>query len=462
VTGTPVGAGWRLLSLLPDALIILAEAAWVAVVYDLFQGASQEPSILGVPSLALFVGAGLVVGRWAPRRFGGRWSAVAVILVALAAALGWLASPETREALRTSDPSSALVVHPGGWLAGLAFFRGTAHSRSSSSEKSVGTLMAFGIPGIAVAFLLGGAIAEPGRTQFRDAALTATVVFVATGTLALALARIRQLGGSTGFDWRRNPAWIGMLLVLVAGILVVAIPASLALGPAVLLFVALLPVPLFVTGLTAGSGRTAWRKLGILFLAAVAIVILMRLGVGPPPSPPAPPGAIAGEQPSTDRAWIAVAAWAVFLIVMAAAIALLSALWMRQSLSRSGDDVAEERTIDVGATDAAARPGRRWLPRWRTRPPTNAIEAYLAAVRDLEDDAALRRHPDETPAEHARRLRALGAGVRFGAAVDLLAADYELARFGGEVLTPAEHRRALARWRRVRAQAARRAEDTPG
>jgi len=454
---------WRLLDLLPDALVVLAEAAWIAVVYDLLQGASQEPLILGVPSFALFVGAGLAIGRWAPRRLGWRWSAVAVFVVALAAAVGWLMSPQTWEALRASGPAGALAVHPGGWIAGLAFFRGTAHSLPSSSEKSVGTLMAVGIPGIAVAFLLGGAIAEPGRTAFREAALTATVVFVAAGTLALALARIRQLGGSTGFDWRRNPAWIGMLVVLVAGSIVVAIPAPMALGPAVLVLVALLPLPLLVTGVAAGSGRTASRTLGFLFLAAVAIIVLMRLGDPLASTPVVPPGAVVEGQSEPEQGWIAVAAWAVFLVIMAVAIAILSALWMRQSSTRGADDVAEERAIDMGSADRAAKPpGRDWLPR-RTRPPADAPEAYLAALRDLAGDDDLGRGADETPSEHTRRLRALGASVQFGGALDFLAADYELARFGDRTLSAAEHRRALARWRRVRSAAAmaRRARPAP-
>jgi len=135
---------------------------------------------------------------------------------------------------------------------------------------------------------------------------------------------------------------------------------------------------------------------------------------------------------------------------MAAAIAILSALWMRQSQTRGSDDVAEERTIDVGSTDDAGGPRRRWLPRWRARPPTNAIEAYLAVIRDLGGDEDLRRLADETPSEHTRRLRALGAGLRFGQALDLLAADYELARFGDRTLSAGENHRALARWRRVR------------
>jgi hypothetical protein len=62
----------------------------------------------------------------------------------------------------------------------------------------------------------------------------------------------------------------------------------------------------------------------------------------------------------------------------------------------------------------------------------------------------LERQSDETPAEHAHRLRGVDRGRPLQAAVGLLAADYELARFGGATLTPGEHRRALARWRRVR------------
>jgi hypothetical protein len=71
-------------------------------------------------------------------------------------------------------------------------------------------------------------------------------------------------------------------------------------------------------------------------------------------------------------------------------------------------------------------------------------------IRDLGGDEDLRRLADETPSEHTRRLRALGAGLRFGQALDLLAADYELARFGDRTLSAGENRRALARWRRVR------------
>jgi hypothetical protein len=459
MSGRASGApgGWRgLLDLLPPALILIAEAAWVAVLYALLQGASQEPTTLAIPSLAAFAAAGLIAARLGPRWFGRRalgdqWPIAMVGLTMAAAALGWLAAPATRDALLAADLRGALVVHPGGWLAGLAFFRGAAHARQDPVAEPTGALVGIGVPAIAIAFLLGGAIAEPGRSEFLDAALPATIVFVGSGTLALALARISRLGGASGFDWRRNPAWLGLLVVLVAGLLAIAVPASFALGPLVLLLVALLPVPLLVAGLFAGVDRTARRTLLIVILAAVGLVVLMRIGVGPLPSPAPVPGGSAAQPVTPDDTWIAVAAWTLFFIVIAGAIALLSALWMRQTLARGADDVAEDRSIDYGTAEPPSRaPRLRLLPR-RTRAPTDAAGAYLAALDEIRRDDDLRRSTDETPSEHARRLRALGAGLRLGRALDFLAADYELSRFGGRTLSAGEHRRALDRWRRVQA-----------
>jgi hypothetical protein len=59
----------------------------------------------------------------------------------------------------------------------------------------------------------------------------------------------------------------------------------------------------------------------------------------------------------------------------------------------------------------------------------------------------VRRDPSETPAEHARRLRGDGVGAL---SLDLLAADYALARFGGLGLGEREDRRAVGRWRQLR------------
>jgi hypothetical protein len=71
----------------------------------------------------------------------------------------------------------------------------------------------------------------------------------------------------------------------------------------------------------------------------------------------------------------------------------------------------------------------------------------VALVDDLERHVDVRRDPAETPTAHAARLRTNG---RSGLSLDLLAADYALARYGGVELPAREDRRAVARWRDLR------------
>jgi hypothetical protein len=137
---------------------------------------------------------------------------------------------------------------------------------------------------------------------------------------------------------------------------------------------------------------------------------------------------------------------ALILVAAAVAVAILVRLWMRRSQSDDADPT-ESRVIDRGGS--AVRPRRLRRRRFGRRPdPVDAVSAYRAIDEALRP-TALRRRPGETPAEHARRLRAGGA-TPAGLALDLLAADYALARFGGVPLSPAEDRRAVERWRLLR------------
>ena len=74
-----------------------------------------------------------------------------------------------------------------------------------------------------------------------------------------------------------------------------------------------------------------------------------------------------------------------------------------------------------------------------------------ATLRALEPFEGQGRGPDETPAAHARRLHEAGVGTL---ELDLLAADFELARWGGRSISRAEHRRAIGRWDRLRGRLA--------
>ncbi len=131
----------------------------------------------------------------------------------------------------------------------------------------------------------------------------------------------------------------------------------------------------------------------------------------------------------------AIAIGAGLLLVLAAiGVVVLARLWMRR-IPRFEDDVPETRTIDRGidrpGSGRFARLGRR-----RRRPaPIDAATAYEALIDDVADRPAVRREPAETPAEHARRLRSAGSS---DLSLDLLAADYALARFAG--VTPLDSR----------------------
>jgi len=74
------------------------------------------------------------------------------------------------------------------------------------------------------------------------------------------------------------------------------------------------------------------------------------------------------------------------------------------------------------------------------------VGAYLAALDELAaHDPTRARTEHETPRGHARRVDA-------GPELTALQADYALARYGSRDLSPAEHRRAVSRWRRLRAR----------
>src|SRR5262249_53924171 len=126
-------------------------------------------------------------------------------------------------------------------------------------------------------------------------------------------------------------------------------------------------------------------------------------------------------------------------------VLVLVALWMRRTQPIELD-VEETRTIDRGTDADAPLPRRRRFGRWAE--PRTAVEAYIALVEDLARQDGVRRELAETPAAHAARLRAAGAASALS--LDLLAADYALVQYGEIPLRASEHKRAVARWRRLR------------
>ena len=431
------------LEIVPVALVVAAEGAWVSVVGGFIQVVRLQPAILGIPILVAFVVAGLVAARALGPRLGARWAVVGLGLCLAAGAIGWLVSPSAREALLAGDLARAIGRNPGGWVAGLAVLRGFADARFPVSDSTPARMLRLGVPGLALIAVLGGAVVEPWRSAFLTETLIAAVVFIACGTLALAFARQRAAGGDLPVDWRRNRSW----LVLLVGAVVIATGLALALagviGEAILVLLALAIGPFLIVALVFGTTRRTVRIVGI-FMAVVLFGYLLALALanGPAAPPPANNPVDIPSPAETDPGVILGLGGIGVILALIVALILIR-LWMRP-VTPIESDPTEVRTIDRGDDPSRRIRGRR---RHRHGTPTDALSAYLALVDDVAGRDLARREPAETPFEHARRLRRDGTG---DLGLDLLAADVALASFGDVSLTPAEDRRAVARWRRLR------------
>lgn len=437
----------------PIGLAIVAEAAWISAVAGLFQEYVLRDPTLTIPELASFVLAGTLASRFLTNRFGERWPPAAMALVIGAALAGLFASPEARAAIEAGGIGAigqAIAVHPGGVLAGLAVLRGFGHAYLARDEDRLGRLFGGGLVAIALTAIAGGLVTEPWRAHFLAQVLVASVVFASTATLALALTRQNLVGLDSGIDWRRNPAWVALLVVLVTLVATLAVPAAMvaprAVDLAIELAIGLALGPLVLIGLIAGwTRRAAWILLLALVVDGVAIIVAPLFGgpAKPRPVPAAPTPVTDTTTPPTDQGVLLIGVGLLTLLALIS-IVLLVRLWMRQAAGQAAD-VDEIRTIDRGERSVS----RTWRPRrLGFRPaPHDAVSAYRALVDDLAPRAVVRRDASETPAEHASRLRAAGLA---GLGLDLLAADYALVRFGGISLSEREDRRAVARWRALR------------
>lgn len=402
----------RLVGPVPAATVVIAESAWLTVVY-----ASIETAV-GHESLRLDLwafAAAAVVGRVVAARLGGG----ALALAAGAAALfGWLVGPGVADALAGQDKLLALLHHPGGWLLAAAVWRGGRGIGADASDAS--TLLTGGLFVLAIPWLVGAG--APAAGEFTAAALPATLVFAGAGLLAIGLARLRHLSEEVGTDWRDNAAWLGLLGGVVVVLLAVGIPAGIVLGAS------LGDVVRSILGPIAVVSDAASEMLGPVFDGGRQEPIL-----------PTPGGADASGLSS----WVfGIGSLLMAIIVVVLVLAVVRAPRLRREVEPRYR-LEEHFFVLPRLSLPVRRPTFGALARRRPRPsPKTASEAYLAAVAHLAEREETARRPGETPLQHARRLRDRGlAPSAFGR----LAADYALERYGGSAVTEAERRRALRR-----------------
>ncbi len=429
--------GWIL-----PVLAIVAEGAWLAVVYVAVETAiDARVPLLGTFELAAAAGvAALAVHRRVLRPDDHPLTFFAVLIGI--GAVGWTWDADVRTLLAAGSFVEAIGLHPGGWLLLVAAMRGVGRG-FEIDDRALTRLVLVGVPALAIPWILGQLGAGDLRDVFIEEGFVASLTFVAAGFMAAGLARLQEIGRETGVDWRTNRSWLGTVLGVLAIVMAVGIPASVVLG---------LPVDTVARGLLGPAlGLLGYLLLAVAFVAAVLSAALYealsRLGFSLPP--PLTPQELARlpelreytiEQLQGPIATVAIA-WAAILVL----IVVVVRVWVRRRMRGQARGGSEERSFALPQRSIRLRPpelagfGRRR----RRGAPTDAVAAYLAALDDLDARDAMRaRRASETPRTHASRVALPELGP--------LQADYALARYANRDLTDAEHRRAVGRWQRLR------------
>lgn len=453
--------------LLPAALDALAEGSLLWLVYVTFAVSGSAGSHLGLLEFALAAALGLVlVRRSAP---GRRTRAGILAVAAIAGCAGWLADPAVRATIAAGGPLAvsggsvagtggtpglaagtagqvaAVARHVPGWLLGVAVLRGAAHAEAGDDDRVVGALLAAGSPALAIPWLLHAGSSD---LRFAVPALLASLVFVASSLLAIGFGRLRALGLAP-HESSGGRAWTWVVVGVTGATAVLAAIAALVLGAPLEAFLSAVLGPL-----TAALGEGAALLAPLVAPAwSAAAKLLDSLPALPRPGggtsvPAAPPPALGGGSAAPGGpspvvlAVLALGALVVvLLLVRYRGVFSSPRAWKPERTSEDRHFVVPHVSLGLRLPDLRPRLGR---PGGRT--PADAASAYLAVLRALDRHPELRRRPSESPAGHAGRLRALGFP---GAALGLLAADFELARYGNRELSNPEHRRALSRARRL-------------
>jgi hypothetical protein len=421
-----------------------AEAAWITVFAAALSAPLGPPGPYGsyVPLLFAVI-LGVVAGRVVPH---GRWRPL--VLLALAAlAVGTAVAIGPAIGLVVATGQRPVAAYP---LLALALLRGVAAGAPPGhGDAPIAGLVRVSPVLLGAGWLLGLAIAGDGRGAFVAEATFGTLTFIVAGSLALGTSRLAALGREARLRPRGEGASLLLVLLVLACVLAVVVPAAAILGG---------PVETVVGGAVAalflGLATVAGSVIGAAFVIADALVGLVRGLLGISPSPSAVPPAGTPEQPSLPPPGepsgdvLDPLLGTLLLLALLAFGAWLAVRWGgRRRREASDAGVAERRAIVLErrpvrpSLHLAERLGRR------RSTPGSALEAYPRLLEDWASLPAVARDPSETPSAHAARLRAAGVGDR---GLDLLAADYQLARFGGVILTAREERRAVARWRRLR------------
>ncbi len=222
---------------------VVAEAAWIAVVGAAIDiGLSGGTTAWGPLPYAIAAAAGLLWIRQ-PNDEGSTAVGLIVLMVVGGAVGGVLQSGWPGSGSLSVEVllrQSAVLLMP------VAVLRGSRHRQRDEDDLVMSTLLTWGIPLLALPWILGTSVPEPFRSDFIAAAFPWTVLFVAAGLLGLGLARLEALSATAPVHWRQNRSWLILLGGVVAAVTLIAIPAAFLVGTPLTQLLALLLGPLAI------------------------------------------------------------------------------------------------------------------------------------------------------------------------------------------------------------------------
>jgi hypothetical protein len=456
----PKAAGLTWPDVLEAGLVGLSEGAWIAVLYALIETVGQARSPLGLPIFAVIAFLGALAGPRLDQLGDGRWRVMTITSVAIGL-VGMVLGSGVLAGLLAGDPGQSFGAQPGGWLLGVAAFRGMLGGGTLEDPDGATRSVVRGVILVSLAWLYAGLLPAASQEAFRSVALLPTFLFIAAGVLSAALRRVQAISVSTGTAWWRNRAWLIFLGTLLVGLTLLALPLARGLAssepqvlglngfPELVILVAFVTLLLLPARDRQRPGGLSLRTVVVLTVLFVIVAALYRLLHSQDATGPAQGAGAAGSGAEAGSPVMGIFILGWVLAGVALVTILVARSWRRSHPEAGLVGYREEADFELRA------PGSGWLRRAGARlrqlrpvgPPRTAEAAYLAALRELEQLPARRRLEVETPAAHARRLHREGAG---SLDLDLLAADYELAHWGARTMTDSETRRAVARWERLR------------
>ncbi|MEO7117873.1 MAG: hypothetical protein ABIZ34_02750, partial [Candidatus Limnocylindrales bacterium] len=412
----------------PTFFAVIAEGAWLSVLYVAVQSlAKADDQPLGVVAIAATVGLGVLLARWVEDREHAPILLGAALLTAGVA--GVLASASARAQLG-EGPAAVFTAHAGGLILVVALIRGFSHRDTADAEAVVDRLLRWGALSLVVPWAIGLGLKQPAHDAFIEGAFGGTVIFVGAGLVSLAAARLRRLGDEAGFDWRAGRAWLGTMAIVVVALVLIMIPSAFILGAPVSTAIreVLAPIVILLWSIPVAAGTiVAFLLSPLLGIFGPILTRLLTSFSSMVANEPPPTGSQASAEPSASALDWFMGGVIIVLVIVAA--------WLIRRLARRRSHLRAPRLDDPSDRRRMVIPIS--LPRFGGlhvrlpgvhRDPNDAVTAYLRLLTDAAADPDLTRVATETPHDHALRLRKSG---RTGLALDLLAADYELARFGG-------------------------------